>query len=691
MVVAYDKTRMINKYEEALLSLESKLKKNKSLRADQKKVFLKSLSSEREGTLKVVAGKVVLSPEYYVHFIMNYASDTKERKRWYAFFAKLKKLSYIHKRSSYFPKDFSLITMNPNLPSLYNTSLSYVNSYIHARKSLYVDIEFKSLNDKNALAYIDLRLYQMTTLYESELKRVRSQDIMILDDRTAILYIEDNLQLFNDIPHYRLSTVTGETLLSILKQNIDSGTEYPFSDITLEDSFLKYRKKHYEKLSISDIKLTGKNIALRKSSPLDVLLSSNGNILSMLTLSELNVMHPDVVPSHLFETEIERVLNAMSRPEVDDESGESEGGTFRLVDRNKFFDLLRTKTPSEFRKKVPSAKHELDTFLASEECSDHGRLIVLYILYLLERVDGKSKIEISTFKGYIGLLNKHLFNKVEDLSKVQTHELNQIISNLTKMQYKHKSITKIQAQIQSFFALHNQKHKINKINIASYPKSLIFKNELDDIIDNVSKNATAEKTKKGSRVKFKMLQMQSLVLIAFYTGLRKSELRSRLCKDIYVYGNKIYVDVNNNGMKRLNLKLKTSNAKRRVCTVISNDKHLKIITDFLSARMQVKNKSPYLFLEVKDDYTIKSKPILESSIDTITDILQGFTGRYVTFHSFRHSYATYEVEKILNDSSKVDPYKLIDLSVRMGHESPEITLKVYTHASVLDLRGVECY
>ena len=112
-----------------------------------------------------------------------------------------------------------------------------------------------------------------------------------------------------------------------------------------------------------------------------------------------------------------------------------------------------------------------------------------------------------------------------------------------------------------------------------------------------------------------------------------------------------------------------------------------IINDFLSARMQVKNKSPYLFLEVKNNYTIKSKPILESSIDTVTDILQGFTGRYVTFHSLRHSYATYEVKKILNDSSKVDPYKLIDLSVRMGHESPEITLKVYTHASVLDLGG----
>jgi integrase len=197
-----------------------------------------------------------------------------------------------------------------------------------------------------------------------------------------------------------------------------------------------------------------------------------------------------------------------------------------------------------------------------------------------------------------------------------------------------------------------------------------------------------------------MLETQVLVILAFYTGLRKSELRSRLLEDISIYGNKIYVDVNSDGLKRLNLKLKTSNAKRRVGAIIEDELHLRILEDFFTMRSKIVNKSKFLFLQVKrtevlvDDethikYAVKSKALPEIEFDNVTAILQSLTGRYVTFHSFRHSYASYEVKRIIENPS-ADPHQLIDLAVRMGHESPETTLKIYAHRSLLEMGGVKC-
>jgi len=104
-------------------------------------------------------------------------------------------------------------------------------------------------------------------------------------------------------------------------------------------------------------------------------------------------------------------------------------------------------------------------------------------------------------------------------------------------------------------------------------------------------------------------------------------------------------------------------------------------------RKALANKSPFVFLRISEDNTIRSKPIDESTFDNMTGVLQSLTGRYVTFHSLRHSFATYEVKRILENTSS-DPYAMMDLAVKMGHESPETTLKVYTHRSVLDFGGV---
>ena len=315
-------------------------------------------------------------------------------------------------------------------------------------------------------------------------------------------------------------------------------------------------------------------------------------------------------------------------------------------------------------------------------------MIVKYIVHLLSSVDREEKnrkIAISTFRNYYSLLNKHLFSNIEDLTNVQTHEINEILQNLAINKYKDKSIAKVRGLIADFFSFHGKKHNVTPMSLASYPKSLVFESEIDPILSSIE-DMYDRREQRGS-TDYERLRDKAIVLLARYTGLRKNELRSRLMKDVYIYENELCIDVNTEGLKRLGLRLKTGSAKRRVCTEITNVDHLQMIIEYIKAREKVQNKNPFFFLHVDDTNKIKSKVTKEEIFNQISKIIQKVTRRYTSFHSLRHTYATYAVRDILQ-CERIDPYKMIDLAVKMGHTSPEITLKKYTHRSVLEAEGL---
>lgn len=170
-----------------------------------------------------------------------------------------------------------------------------------------------------------------------------------------------------------------------------------------------------------------------------------------------------------------------------------------------------------------------------------------------------------------------------------------------------------------------------------YPKSLISKEEIDPILNEIEKNFI-EKNKVdrfGKVNKYKLLQKKALLLITFYSGLRKDELRSRLFKDINLFGNKLVIDVNMKGVIILKTTLKTKSGKRRVEALIDNANHLKIIDDFLKLRKELgqNKKSKFLFLD-SNKTSILAKPIPEKYINDISNSIQEVVDRYVSFHSF---------------------------------------------------------
>jgi len=669
-----------------LAILEKKMKGKRGLDAAVRKMFINSLRGY--DSLKVVKGKPVLNTEFYRHFIKSNKIDDQnnsDENGLYKFFSKLKKYGLVHQSSAFYPKKLSIISINPNVTSLHKVGLSHIDSYIAGRHSLYHnDINGKRLQD----AYIDLRLYQASPLYASDLMQLKYQDIIVLNDEFALLYLEHQNLLKTDLPTYKLVAIYGKELIEAISECAHSTSSKVFPKaIDYEKLLLEHRRKRYGTLSISAIRMTGMNNRLFYNSPLHMTIMSSPSATSPTTLAEVEALYPGSVPKHLMEVESNRIKAALSRPDSEDGVLESDRELFSIEEFGKLQELIKSKTRSEARAKITAAKSELKKYLRDTKVSNHIRLIASYLLYLLERYDHKEKMALGTLKGYIGLLNKHLFLKVENLSIIQSHELTSLINDLERLQYKHKSILKIRALIRNFFYRANiRSGSIKAIHVNAYPKSLILDTEIDAALDILDKKIRAGRTKLRRRIKFRLLQLQTILLVGFYTGLRKSELRSRLLEDFYFYDNKLFVDVNSKGLKKLGLALKTSNAKRRVCATIDNETHLEIIKSFLSLRQSIENRCPFLFLRISKDNTIRSKAIDESIFDDLTTILQELTARYVSFHSLRHSYATYEVKKIL-DTTSVDPYLLMDLAVRMGHESPMTTLKVYTHFLCIDKRG----
>jgi len=161
-------------------------------------------------------------------------------------------------------------------------------------------------------------------------------------------------------------------------------------------------------------------------------------------------------------------------------------------------------------------------------------------------------------------------------------------------------------------------------------------------------------------------------------------MRSRLREDFYQYDDNFYIDVNTKGLRKIKRKLKTTQSKRRVCAVITDADHRKIIDDWMLLRDQMEEDKAFLFLAKGASNNVLQSAIDEDVFDEITQVIKKVTGRYCTYHSLRHSFATYRLKDILDKGVKT-PYALLELTIQMGHQAPETTLSNYVHGEMLEL------
>ncbi len=696
-------------FEKAISKLEINAKSYRSLA----KRFILLLISEIQiyeranpKKLKIISGKFRLD-QSFVEFFMRrreLANIHDEKKKsseedyFYNNFNNLKKYTLVHKQSvSLFWRKLRLISINPNQETLLMNNFNALDEYIRIKRLIESKIaNIEDVDDMLNLLYLYLYLFHLPQFSISELSRLSLKQSATINDNCLVIWIS-KLPISNisvESKMYR-STVL-DNVASFLWNKIthlSHTTPLRPDQNIINRSISDFCKEHFS-VKRSDIASAKKNYFLLTHTSVELTMESRSIHHPTLTLSEIeslfcNTIRPEEIEKeHSLITFSKTHASKSYKEEEDDDVPKNERDywwSFKELDA--LHELFSQKLFNDSTKVAHTlALKEIDDyFQQSQELNDkHSEMIFGYIRYLLSFLSGKHPIKLSTVKDYFSTLKNHLFAKVEDLHEPKFSEVESIFNSLEYNNYKNKSIQKIKHVIRRFFRYYEkQGYDIGSI-LVNYPKSMVFQHEIDLILELIEQNASKKMQRKSLWQNFfYRLQPQALLLIAFYSGLRRQELRTRLMNDIFVIGDEIVIDVNTDGMDKLGLDLKTRNSRRKVVLHPSKD-HMKIIKEWHDIRSKNSQKG-YAFCDISSTNQLKiHMPIDDKLIDYLSDLIGKITNRYTTFHSLRHSFATYRFIKIMKEKKEF-PYALIDLSIEMGHETPQTTLETYIHYDLIKL------
>jgi len=215
----------------------------------------------------------------------------------------------------------------------------------------------------------------------------------------------------------------------------------------------------------------------------------------------------------------------------------------------------------------------------------------------------------------------------------------------------------------------------NKNSIVYTRKSLIFKIELDQIFEALVEEDASKYNLDLTSVERRFILYQRFVfcMLMYYSGLRESELWSRMVKDVYIFDDNVTIDVNTNLLIK---KFKSYSAKRRVEFTIDDNRYLEIFKEYLA--LVETRKIKYFFPKISNNKILKNDIQKISYFLICNGVIQSITGRYTSLHSFRHTYVTNNIRKIImkNKKQKKDIYNLINM---IGHLGPDVSLNFYAH------------
>jgi integrase len=128
------------------------------------------------------------------------------------------------------------------------------------------------------------------------------------------------------------------------------------------------------------------------------------------------------------------------------------------------------------------------------------------------------------------------------------------------------------------------------------------------------------------------------------------------------------------------LKLKTSNARRRVKFKISDRNHLHIVKSYLRFLEERQFKFLFPAFSSQSHNLLKKHVINDSLIADLSKVLQSVTNRYTPLHSLRHTFAT---NYFINNINKSEQHIIYELANLLGHSDPSVTINNYLHLDFL--------
>ena len=455
----------------------------------------------------------------------------------------------------------------------------------------------------------------------------------------------------------------------------------------------------HNNLSLTSIRISIEYLYQLNNTALDLTIEK-ANIYPKITLKEINYLFPNLIPESLINIENRNesiYLHTSNKINEEDEIDDVNNtiNDYIIKDFSKFDELKKIiKVPKEI-KNIDTYFNKCYKFLENGFNDDNELLNMFsrYMIFMLKKADKRDSshnIKLSTITDYFSITIKYAFNFIIAEGELTDRTIAYIYENIQNNDNLTVKTKKKYRRVVNFFLRNFTTYSsIAKINMAlDVRRSIIFKEELDILIERLISNDKF-KYQNEKDIKIKSIYRSVFTLLLFYTGLRKTELRTRLSKDIYFLDEEtLVIDVNSQGfretMKSTNekeLKLKSNNAKRRVKVIIEDKNHLRIIRQYINFIESKKYK--FLFPLINENCTFMKKHVItENLIIDISKELQSITKRYTPLHSLRHSFAT---NYFVRNKAKNNPKMVYELSNILGHSEPNITIENYLHLDFLKI------
>lgn len=616
----------------------------------------------------------------------------------------LKNKSFISKLSRDYPKNQVLFSINPLQSSFLNLRLSKFDEVINLRNSFLSkleNIDFFNDKDKNVEYEINLfiffKLFLIDKIPNTYFRYFNRRNIIYTDNNIIFVIKEDEENGFIPLKTVVFDKFSSSLLIKIFPQKIESlfdANEYLFSkDYEFyNDNLQKFCKEI--NLSLKDIKNAICFEYQLNNSPLTLTLNTNMNYPN-INLHEIEKLYPNSVNKEFLQIESDNYeIYRNVNNDVKDSNEEI------IEDNDDEMDLetelsIKFDVYEKFKqiRRVPNKTNQIESYVKkwndfmSMKKNHHDRFVPIYnhIRYLLDKLLSRN-ISIKTLQNYLQIIFHFCFDilvkveNIEDAIKNIDYKLkNSDINPNVQIHYQKRILLFFKEEYNLSFK------KIN--SVINYNRSVIFEDELDKVIQKlvyIDKKLYKDEISINKRAVF--------AIIAYYSGLRKGELFSRRLKDFdYIGDRKFYVNVNLKGINLINkyfnrrvVSLKNSNAKRAFEFEITNTKHFNIVKKYYE-NLEMQGNIRFLFpCNTKNSAISKYRVMNISKINEINSILYDTTKRYTVIHSFRHTYATNEIKKILDKKDKRIE-DIFDLIYRMGHGDPETTISNYSHLGLIKI------
>ena len=604
---------------------------------------------------------------------------------------KLIKHKIIDKKSVIYPKNIKFFSTNPLSHCFLNVDMKKVDPFINIFKKF---LEDKTLDDDVKL-YIYLRVFYIKKLTRNEILSIDENSFINIPNNKFLVI---NKKISNDDAYVPIKILFIDEHIEKLYIKLKETKETIFTKKPNE-----YNNEFQKFINSNNINYSQARIILEfvyqwKNTPLKLTLQKKMRY-PKITLHEIDYIYPKYISKSLLLKEKKNMQLYFKTHQVieDDEYLDINDRINSYIKYDlKEYDFL--KGVLNFPTKDKDKEKFLDKWYKHLEKQKNDleiiNLIKEYILFILKKVDirnyndqnkRRNTIKMSTAKEYLLIAFKYAFNYIISEGEINSNIVSFINDNLLyNEKLTTKTISTYKRVINLFLIKFTSFNSLDKINSSlDVRRSIVFKNEFEEFVDIVHEQEQ-KKYHLTRNYKIKSQMRPIYLILLYYTGLRKEELRTRLLKDIdKINDNEFTIDVNSDGykatMKSTNeseLKLKTINAKRRVRFKVTNEKHLKMITEYL--HWLEKNNHKFLFPLISPKDIILKKYIVKNTFfSDLSQLLQNHTKRYTPLHSLRHTFATrYFLKNINQKNYKTIMYELTNV---MGHSDPETTIDNYIH------------